>query len=101
MNEGGNDDIYGIGYGFGHGAGADSQPKFVSGTGGSAGAVINRCRILPGCLIKERNNPMNKYRNLKRLSDSLPKRFPKTDSIRTYCSCGRVFTQLLKSSIST
>jgi hypothetical protein len=58
VNEGGNDDIYGIGYGFGHGAGADNQPKFVSSTGGSAGAVINRSRILPGCLIKERKNPI-------------------------------------------
>lgn len=67
MNEGGNDDIYGIGYGFGHGAGADNQPKFVSATGGSAGAAINRCRILPGCLIKVRKNPINEYRSINKV----------------------------------
>jgi concanavalin A-like lectin/glucanase superfamily protein len=32
VNEGGNDDIYGIGYGFGYGTGADNQPRFTVGT---------------------------------------------------------------------
>ena len=32
VNEGANDDIYGIGYGFGYGVGADNQPRFVVGT---------------------------------------------------------------------
>jgi hypothetical protein len=59
VNDGGNNDIYGVRYGFAHGAGAGKQPRFLAVTKGFLGAVINRRGILPECLIKVIKNPMN------------------------------------------